>query len=216
MRLERYLGRADLPVEMPVFPLAGALLLPHWQLQLNIFEPRYLAMVDFALSGERMIGMIQPADGDSAYPGLVKTGCAGRIVRYVETTDNRYEITLGGVIRFDVDQEHQTDLPFRIIRPDYDLYLGDLVPTSAQQMPDREALLAVLRAYMNVNAMQIRWDAIESADTETIVNALACGCKFTNAERQALLEAEDLLARADILMMLLRMDISGGETGNMQ
>ncbi|MGH1420709.1 MAG: LON peptidase substrate-binding domain-containing protein [Hyphomonas sp.] len=216
MRLGRYKGRDDLPNTIPVFPLAGALLLPHWQLQLNIFEPRYLGMVDAALSGARLIGMIQPAKSGGEQRALAQTGCVGRITGYRETPDNRYEISLAGVCRFEVDYELETANQFRTICPRYDRYLGDLVATEAADMPDRDALMDVLKAYVKANAMQISWQAILEADTETVVNALACGVRFMEAEKQALLEAPDLKARADILIALLKMDMSGGDSGNLQ
>ncbi len=216
MRLGQYKGREDLPDTIPVFPLAGALLLPHWQLQLNIFEPRYLEMVDKALSGDRLIGMIQPVEGGVERRALAKTGCVGRIVSYRETPDHRYEISLAGIARFDVDYELDTPSAFRTICPRYDSYLMDLVPTDSADMPDRDLLMGVLQEYVKANAMRISWEAIGEADTETVVNALACGCRFTEAERQALLEAQDLKSRAEILMTLLKMDMSGGDSGNLQ
>lgn len=216
MRLGKYKGRGDLPDTIPVFPLPGALLLPHWHLQLNIFEPRYLAMINRALSTDRLIGMIQPIGRGTGRPELARTGCAGRITTYHETNDGRFEIALTGVVRFGVSSEAETSDSFRTVRPDYDPYLIDLSPKTSVPMPDRATLVAALREYVEGKNMEIDFAKIESADAESIVNVLACGCPFLEAERQALLEAPDLMKRAEILMTLLKMDMPGDDSGTLQ
>src|SRR5579871_4862090 len=122
----RYLRSSDFPSVIPVFPLDGALLLPGGELPLNIFEPRYLAMVDDALAGERLIGMIQTVrGGERGRPRLAKVGCAGRLIRFAETSDGKYLITLGGMCRFKAGEEVLAGTPYRQLRPDFEPFIDD-------------------------------------------------------------------------------------------
>jgi len=192
----------DLPVTLPVFPLTGAVLLPRGQLPLNVFEPRYLAMVDAALAGTRFIGMIQPVEHEDTVlaPELSKVGCAGRITNFRETDDNRYLITLTGICRFRIAEELAIDTPFRQLRPD----LGDLVEESADHFP-RDRLLGALKAYLTQHDLKADWKAVTNAPPETLVNALAMLCPFEPAEKQALVEARNWQERVDTLVALLEM-----------
>jgi Lon protease-like protein len=208
----RYLTIADLPPVLPVFPLTGALLLPHARMPLNIFEPRYLTMVDAAMDGARMIGMIQPREPGEEMtlkPALANVGCAGRIVSYAETEDGRYLITLAGIVRFRVARELEKPGPFRQVQPDYAPYTGDLDLPGPDLDIARERLTASLRLYMARRNMQTDWQAIAEAPVEPLINTLSMICPFEPAEKQALLEASDLRARADVLIALIEMANAG-------
>jgi Lon protease-like protein len=221
--LDRYKSTADLPARLPVFPLPSALLLPRAELPLNIFEPRYLQMVSDAMAGDRMIGMIQPADDSAdlmARPKLCSVGCAGRITSYAETPDSRILITLTGVCRFQVESELITVTPYRSVDARYDMFAGDLIAENGQELVDRAALLKAFRDYLNANDLRADWEQVLSASTESLVNTLSLLSPNTPREKQALLEAADLKTRADVLIALTEIALSkrskGGETRRLQ
>jgi len=211
-----YRKTTDLPARLPVFPLAGAMLFPHWELPLNIFEPRYLNMIDDAMRGARLIGMVQPAGGPREHPALAGVGCAGRLTSYSETEDGRYLITLSGVCRFKVGCELDVTTPYRQVTPDWEAFGKDLHAASEAGLPDRAHLIRALRAYVSAQGLQADWGAVENAPMETLVHALAAGCPFEPAEKQALLEAPALADRARTLIALLEIDGSGGDPGPVQ
>ncbi|HEY5347348.1 MAG TPA: LON peptidase substrate-binding domain-containing protein [Rhizomicrobium sp.] len=196
----------DLPATLPVFPLTGILLLPRGALPLNIFEPRYLALVDAALAGNRLIGIIQPTEHEDKIlkPALSTTGCAGRIVSYRETEDNRYLITVAGICRFHVAAELRGATPFRQVEADFAPYAGDLVGADETGFP-REQLLDALKDYLSRREMKADWRSVMTAPAETLVNALAMMCPFEPAEKQALLEAPSWIERVSTLVALLEM-----------
>jgi len=201
----RYRNISDLPAVIPVFPLPGALLLPRSRLPLNIFEPRYLAMVDAAMDSYRMIGMVQPKDANADLakaPALADVGCAGRIVDYSETDDGRYQITLLGIARFQLAGERDTGTPYRQVAADYSPYTDDL-STASDPPIARERLMVALKPYLKERAMQTDWKSIEEAPSEALVNALSILCPFDPKEKQALLEAPTLKERAEALIVLL-------------
>lgn len=205
----RYHSAADLPEKIGVFPLSGVLLLPRGQLPLNVFEPRYLALVDAAMSDNRLIGMIQPREPEesSLRPRLNAVGCAGRITGYRETEDNRYLITLTGICRFRVEHEVTVTTPYRQVQSDFSSFAGDLVSADDSGFP-RERVLAALRDYLSRRDLKADWRSVMSAPPEILVNALAMLCPFEPAEKQALLEAPDWDGRVGTLVALLEM--SGG------
>jgi Lon protease-like protein len=213
----RYRNTGDLPAVIPVFPLTGVLLLPKTRLPLNVFEPRYLAMVDSALGSYRMIGMIQPKvpgeEEDAAKkPVLASVGCAGRIVEYSETDDGRYLITLLGIARFRVAGERDSQTPFRQVGADYSEFVRDLKlepETVSESSIARDKLVMALKPYFTEHSMQTDWKSIEEAPVETLVNALSMICPFDAREKQALLEAANLKDRADALIALLEMSNAG-------
>ena len=213
----RYLTINDLPATLGIFPLTGVLLLPRGQLPLNVFEPRYLALVEAALSGNRLIGMIQPIEHEekALKPALSAIGCAGRLTGYRETDDGRYLITLTGICRFRVVQELVTDAPFRQVSTDYAPFAGDLVETGDGNFP-RERLLAALNEYLSRRDLKADWRSVMNAPAETLVNALAMLCPFEPAEKQALLEAPGWQERVSTLLALLEMAsaASGSNTVN--
>ncbi|HLY06058.1 MAG TPA: LON peptidase substrate-binding domain-containing protein [Rhizomicrobium sp.] len=206
MMLRRYSSVEDLPAILPVFPLTGAVLLPRGELPLNIFEARYLAMIDAALRGDRLIAMIQPTEHEDTVltPALSKVGCVGRITTFCETEDGRVLITLTGICRFGVAEELAVKTAYRQIRPDYARFLGDLVADSATDFP-RERLLGALKTYLAKRDMKADWRSVMEAPPEILVNALAMLCPFQPAEKQALVEAPGWIERVDTLVAILEM-----------
>jgi Lon protease-like protein len=200
----------ELPDVIPVFPLRAALLLPRGEMPLNIFEPRYLAMIEDAIRGKRIIGVIQPdpETEDDDRPNLVRVGCAGRLTAFGETGDGRYMITLTGVVRFRVVEELTTTTPYRQVKADFSEFALDLAPGEGQDEVDREALLKTLKDYLTANNLEADWDGIRRAPNEALVNALAMMSPFGPREKQALLEAADLKSRAEILVAVTEMDLA--------
>lgn len=204
-----------LPRELPVFPLPGVLLLPRGRLPLNIFEPRYLAMVEDALGADRMIGMIQPTDPASRAkaPPLYETGCAGRITSFSETEDGRLLITLTGVCRFVALRELPCGRGYRRVQPAWERFAGDL-NGEAQGAIDRERLVGGLKGYFKAQGISANWEAIDGTPDERLVTSLAMICPFEASEKQALLEAPDLTERAKLLIALIEMAILDGHEGD--
>jgi len=211
-----YLGPGDLPEVIPVFPLAGALLLPRGQLPLNIFEPRYLMMFDDAFrSGRRLIGMIQPDPthpGSEQKPSLYRVGCVGRITQLAESGDGRYIIQLTGVARFRIEAELAVDTPYRQCRVTYAPFADDFVGHKGEEEVDRESLLRALSDFLKANNLKADWQGIEHAPNEALVNALAMMSPYGAAEKQALLEAPDLKTRAQILVAVTEIELAKGRT----
>lgn len=192
----------SLPATVPVFPLAGALMLPRAELPLNIFEPRYLAMVRDAMAGERLIGMVQPKDAREA-PALYATGGLGRITQFSETGDGRFLIALVGLTRFRIVEELVVDTPYRQVRADYTPFAGDWRDAEPLPAAVRADLETSLRGYLDAQGLSADWDAVASADDESLVNTLTSVCPFDIAEKQALLEAPRLRDRAGVLAALM-------------
>ncbi len=199
----------DLPDRFAVFPLSGAMLLPGGKMPLNIFEPRYLAMVEDALGAGRMFAMIQP-DPDKPRmpkgPGLYRVGCLGRLTSFSETEDGRYLITLTGLIRFDVIEEIEMQRGYRQVRADFSRFAADLDDTPAKAGFDRDMLLAALRQYFDHRGFEANWDAVGEMDDQHLVTSLSMVCPFDPIEKQALLEAHGLADRAQTLLTLLSID----------
>jgi len=209
----------DLPLVIPVFPLDGVLLLPGGQLPLNIFEPRYLNMLDDAMSGERIIGMIQTRPtvggkgGDPQRPPLAPVGCAGRVTSFAETSDGRYLITLTGVCRFRAGEELPVRTPYRQVRADFTPYEADLREdgAGARTAADIDRLLTALRRYLDHRGLAIDWGDAESAPSDALINSLAMALPFDPMEKQALLEAETIFERKATLTALLEIDAAGSD-----
>ncbi len=222
----------DLPTELPVFPLTGAVLLPAGRLPLNIFEPRYLNMTQDALAEGRLFGMIQPnydamsdsdddedsdGDEDSGFalsedeePPLYKTGCVGRIVYFEETEDGRLLIALRGLSRFHVVEELEGRKGYRRVRADYTRFAADMDPPEDFDL-DRDTLLEALQPYVDAQGMRLKVDVIKGLSDHTLVSSLCMICPFDPREKQALLESETVSDRADMLLALLQMGVF--ETG---
>lgn len=201
-----YLSAADIPEQVALFPLSGALLLPGAQLPLNIFEPRYLTMFDDAMSSDRLIGVIQPALAEAEsckgpVEDLCRVGCLGRITSFAETGDGRYVITLGGVCRFRVSEELERGRkPYRSCR--ISPFLSDLESTDEGAVVDRKALLESFKAYLDANDLEADWNSVERASTASLVNSLSMMSPYGPAEKQALLEADNLKMRAETLIAI--------------
>jgi uncharacterized protein len=196
----------DLPPALPVFPLTGVLLLPAGKLPLNIFEPRYLAMVQDVLGGDRLIGMVQPLSAHrpaEPLPALRPVGCAGRIVSFTETDDGRFLITLVGICRFRLGPELPMQRGYRQVTCAWDDFIADLrlEPTTPQL--DRKRLEAALRPYLRQHGISVDWEALRQAPDEGLVASLAMIFPFDPLEKQALLEAPGPQRRADLLLGFL-------------
>ena len=222
---ERYRRTADLPSRIPVFPLRGAILLPRATLPLNVFEPRYLAMIDDVLAGSRVLGIVQPAGAGSDEESpegktgeLRRIGCVGRITQFEERDDGRLLITLTGVMRFETIDEAITDKPYRIVTAGYDRFANDLTEGLGESSVDRENLLRVLKIYLDTNRLKADWNAIQRSPNELLINALSVMSPYGAEEKQALLEAADLKTRADVLIALAEMELaaSSGSGGTLQ
>ncbi len=206
-----YKDAHTLPDVVPVFPLTRALLLPRGELPLNIFEPRYIAMIDDAIASQRIVGMIQPLPGQDekdAAPLLYKIGCAGRITRFSETGDGRYLISLTGVARFRIEEELDSALAYRRCRVRYDEFHIDLEPGAGEDDVDRSGMIRMLREFAEYSKLEVDWTSIDAAPNEALVNALAMMSPFGTNEKQALLEAIDLKTRAEILVALAELDLA--------
>jgi uncharacterized protein len=205
-----YLGPEQVPSVVPVFPLAGALLLPRGQLPLNIFEPRYLAMVDDALKTNRIIGLIQPDSEDSsaAPPALLSVGCAGRLTQFAETGDGRYLVTLTGIARFRIIEEIAALTPYRQCRVEFSGFFSDFTPRAGEEAVDRDSVLRTLRQFADANDLQIDWQSIREAPNEALVNALSMMSPYGPREKQALLEAPNLQRRAEVLVAITEVELA--------
>ena len=212
-----YKGPDALPDVIPVFPLPGALLLPRGQMPLNIFEPRYLAMIEDALrSSHRMIGMIQPdpahPGADANKPNLFRIGCAGRVTQFAESGDGRYLIQLTGIARFRIEEELPVSTLYRQCRVSYQPFVDDFVARKGEEQVDRKALLRALTEFLKANNLKTDWEGIENAPNEALVNALAMMSPYDVAEKQAMLEAPDLKTRAEILVAVTEIELAKSKT----
>ena len=211
-----YAGPDDLPELIPVFPLAGALLLPRGQVPLNVFEPRYLEMIDTALAGRRIIGLVQPEgdpEAEEPRPRLYRVGCAGRIVRFAETGDGRYLVSIAGVARYQIVEEIRAETAFRQCRVDFRPFLSDFRPREGEEEVDREAVLAALGKFVEATKLKIDWKSIDEAPNEALVNALSMMAPVGTREKQALLEAPDLKTRAETLIAITEMELAKSQAG---
>ncbi len=207
-------GPDDLPETIPVFPLPGALLLPHGRLPLNIFEPRYLNLTADALGQGRMMGMVQPVHAEpdpvSDTAELYRTGCLGRITSFAETDDGRFLITLTGVSRFRIVDELESVRGYRRVAARYDAFAHDLQEDMGATA-DRQRLLAAVRAYFQFQGIDTDWAAIKEAPDGALVTSLAMTCPFEPREKQALLECPGLVERGELLTTLMEMAVHGSK-----
>jgi len=205
---------SDMPSVIPVFPLPEALLLPRADMPLNVFEPRYLAMIDAAVASNRIVGMVQIDEAAPARPcgpELRQVGCAGRIVSFAETGDGRYMITLTGIARFRILDELPFETPYRRCHVTAEPFACDF--RTATPPIDRTAVLRVFCNYLKSQHLEADWEAVGRASDEALVNALAMMAPFGPAEKQALLEAPDLTARAEVLVAIASMALAAAPAG---
>ncbi|CAN5179571.1 LON peptidase substrate-binding domain-containing protein [soil metagenome] len=211
-----YTGPDDCPAVIPVFPLGGALLLPRGQMPLNVFEPRYITMIDDAIRTHRVIGIIQPepeSGRQAAMPPLLQVGCLGRITQFAETGDERYILTLTGISRFRIAEELPVTTPYRQCRVTFDDFILDFTARAGEDEVDRNALLKALRAFAKASDLKIDWKGVNEAPNEALVNALSMMCPFGPREKQALLEASSLKQRAEGLVAITEIELArnGGD-----
>ncbi len=232
---------SDLPDVLAVFPLEGVLLLPRGRLSLNVFESRYVNMVDAALKSDRMIGMIQPrhggagGDGGSGGSGgddhgekndkngeydsndgddpLYRIGCGGRIFAFQETTDRRYEITLEGVCRFETAEELASLDGYRRVRPDWEPFAGDMESEPSGHL-DHDRIQNSVRQFFDLHGIKVDWDVISATTDENLIASLTMGCPFAANEKQALLEATGLTERTNVLISLIEMALLENRNGD--
>ena len=204
--MRSYNSTSDLPSKLAVFPLTGAVLFPQTQLPLNIFEPRYIQMIDEVLSSpNRIMGMIQPnlSKDDPNSKNLKKVGCAGRISSFSETGDGRYLVTLTGIARFEVDQELDTTTPYRQAMANFENYKDDLKPANTENI-DRKSLLVLIKKYLEQKNLLIDWEIIEQSPTEQLINYSGVLVPFEPEEKQLLLETKTLTDRCKVLESLFQ------------
>ncbi len=217
----------ELPAELPIFPLTGSLLLPGNWLPLNIFEPRYTAMVEDALEGASVIGMIQPVvprkDNnpgsvgpdpllvDPEHPDVYSIGCAGHIERCEPQDDGRYLVLLKGVCRFRVEEELENHRGYRRVRAGYGEFRDDLEEPEALLDPD--PILHALREFARSRELEFDLQRLETLPGVTLLNGLAVALPFTPGEKQALLEADGPDERRDLLLSLMGMGFTPGDEG---
>lgn len=205
-----YIRTDELPRIVPLFPLDMAVLLPRGRLPLNIFEPRYLNMIDDVMAGDRIIGMVQTTGGDRAHPNLARVGCAGRITSFAEAPDGRYLVTLSGVCRFEIERELRMSSPYRQAEAAYEAFAADLAAPEDLAF-ERSTLLTSLENYLHRRGMDIEWEAAREAPADALITSLSMALPFDVAEKQALIEARTLAERTATLIALLQIDGASGQ-----
>ena len=212
-----YESASDLPSKVRLLPLSGALLLPGGQLPLNIFEPRYLQMFEDAVIKDRLIAMVQPLEekkeaSKPAEPETYNIGCVGRVTAFQESGDGRYIINLSGICRFKIVSKIQTTKNFQSCEVEY--FEGDFNEETSGGGVDRERLLKTFRNYLDANQMDADWESVEETDTDQLVNALCMMSPYGPAEKQAMLEAEDIVLRAETLIAITEFELAKSGEGS--
>jgi hypothetical protein len=221
-------NKPPLPKTLPIFPLAGVLLLPTGNLPLHIFEPRYMSMVTDAMGSDRLIGMVQPRQPEAAsqagsvndFGAVYHTGCAGRITDFTETDDGGFMISLNGLIRFNIAQELPLVRGYRRVRPDFSAFLSDLdidlendLQFGARGGPGQDQILSILKDYFSLKGIEADWSELVEWPETALIAALSMMCPFGTGEKQALLECTEADERADLLVTLMEMAVLGGGNG---
>ena len=205
--------KIDLPDTIPMFPLSGALLLPRTRLPLNLFEPRYLQMLDDVLKTDhRLIGMVQSYDGPDGVNKLHSIGCAGRVTAFSETDDGRYMITLAGASRFRLIGEVDGFVPYRRARVNWQGFERDLGDVETDDTFDRQKFIDALGRFFDDQGLQTDWESLREAEDELLINSLSMLCPFEPEDKQALLEAPSLTTRRETLTTLIEYSLRGGSS----
>jgi Lon protease-like protein len=208
---------ADLPKSVPLFPLSGALLLPFSHRPLNIFEPRYIDLVDAALRGDRLIGLIQPEDTSEESPKgnapLQTIGCLGRLTHFEESAEGRYFIILEGVTRFRLRHELTVMTPYRQAFIDAEPFALDFDREYGEDAVNRERFVKMMRDYAEFASIELNWEEIERTGTADLVNFCCMVGPYGPAEKQVLLEAQTLEQRAETLIAMTEYEIARGPSG---
>ena len=203
----------ELPTSLPLFPLNKVLLLPRAKLPLNLFENRYLHMLDYALANKRMIGMVQPKEkvlknSEIKNPNLYQRGCAGRVTAFSETNDNRYELILKGVCRFKINKEKKIVNGFRSADVSWDLFKKDYEVDNLSDLNKRHDFEALLKVFLKKISISADWEMVETTSDEDLVNMISMCSPFDVSEKQALLEAKTLDKRLEVLTSLMQMSLN--------
>lgn len=204
-----------LPTELPIFPLSGAVLMPKVQLPLNIFEPRYLNLVQYALASDHLLGMVQPMhSGESSEeaPPMHRVGCAGRITSYSETNDGRLLIVLTGLCRFEIARELEGQQGFRRIEPDWSRFDSDYDEIT-DNIADRDQFIGSLRSFCDQHRVEIPWDDLNRMPDSDMVNLLCTHLPLASEDKQALIETIELPERASLMRGLMEMSAFGRMAG---
>lgn len=199
-----------LPDTLPVFPLTNAVVMPGGQLPLNIFEPRYLNMIQDAMDNHRLIGMVQPREEGDNNPELYNIGCAARITRYEETNDGRIEISLMGLCRFEIKEELITTRGYRLIVPNWSKFEIDYEEQTEPDSATQFSFLNILRSHFKQTNMEIDWKIMEKLSTESLFNALFYFLDLSDEDKQMLIEMDTLNQRIKAITAIL--DSSSQET----
>lgn len=196
----------DLPAELPIFPLPGAVVMPGVQLPLNIFEPRYLSMVADALASHHLIGMIQPTSETMTdeVPEIHRIGCAGRITSYSETPDGRIVLVLTGVCRFQAVTEIEPRHGYRRVRADWERFALDY-QSNDSAIADRTGFLSSLKAFCTLRGVEVPWDDVEQMADRDLTNLLCAHLPLSPEDKQALIETVPTADRAALMRGLLDM-----------
>ncbi|MFL2660677.1 MAG: LON peptidase substrate-binding domain-containing protein [Alphaproteobacteria bacterium] len=203
----------ELPKTIPLFPLNKVLLLPRAKLPLNLFENRYLHMFDYALKNQKVIGMIQPKeklskDSEIKNPVLYDVGCAGRITAFSETNDNRYELILKGTCRFRIKKEKKVINGFRSADVTWEEFGDDFEITNLRSRKKRTDFESLLKVFLKKISINADWEMVDTTNDEDLVNMISMCSPFDVSEKQALLEANVLEERLEILMSLMEMGLN--------
>jgi Lon protease-like protein len=215
--MKDYKNISDYPNNIPIFPLEGVLLLPKSRLPLNIFEPKYLKMIEDVLTTEhRLIGMIQPKSNKNNKTGSLhdfnNVGCAGRLISFTETEDSRYLITLSGLSRFDYIKKVETFKPYIKAEVDWGNFRNDGMLEKLSTSFNKDEFLKIISEYFKLTNLQTDWESLKKADDELLINSLSILCPFESDEKQALLEAKTIKERVKILITLMEMSIKAETT----
>ena len=195
----------DLPKTIPVFPLSNFIIFPHTTVPLNIFEPRYIEMINDSMKTNKVIGLVQPkSNDDSSIPGLHKIGCMGKITNFKDTSNGRYMIDLCGITRFEITKEIKNTKPYRICETNYDNFELDLSPEKKKlEFSDLESIFKHLKLLFKKKGYIINWNSLEKQDLNETINALAMASPFSVEEKQILLESKNLEMRKDKIAEIL-------------
>jgi uncharacterized protein len=195
----------NLPKTIPIFPLSNFIIFPHTTVPLNIFEPRYIEMINDSMKTNKMIGLVQPkSNDDSSIPGLHKIGCMGKITNFKDTSDGRYMIDLCGITRFEITREIKNTKPYRICETNYDNFQLDLSPEKKKlEFSDLESIFKHLKILFEKKGYIINWKSLEKQDLNETINALAMASPFSLEEKQILLESRNLEMRKDKIAEIL-------------
>ena len=199
--------KEELPKKLSVFPLSNFIIFPKTSVPLNIFEPRYIDMINDSMKSDKLIGMIQPKNSKSEndfIPNLYQVGCMGKITTFKETEDNRYLIELKGIIRFKIIKEIKSNKKYRECEIDFKNYYDDLIEKKTQlKFSDLELIFKDLKSLFEKRGFVVNWKALESQSLDETINALAMASPFTLEEKQVLLEAQSLDVRKTKIAKIL-------------